>query len=39
MGKPYNALVFNFGPNEDNYYIIDQYLMEFLIEKLEEERV
>ena len=38
MGKPYNALVFNFGPNEKNYYIIDQYLMESLIEKLREEK-
>ena len=23
MSKPYNALVFNFGPDDDNYYIID----------------
>lgn len=26
MGKEYNALAFNFGPNEPNYYIIDEFL-------------
>ena len=26
MGKPYSAVVFNFGPNEENHYIIDEYL-------------
>jgi hypothetical protein len=26
MGKKYSALTFNFGPDEDNYYIIDEYL-------------
>ena len=26
MGKEYNALAFNFGPNEPNYYIIDDFL-------------
>lgn len=36
MGKPYNALAFNFGPNEKNYYIIDEELFEFLIEALSE---
>lgn len=31
MGKPYSALVFNFGPNQENYYIIDEDLfLEFL---------
>lgn len=34
MGKPYSALAFNFGPDEKNYYIIDEYLFEFLIEAL-----
>lgn len=24
MGKPYNALVFNFGPGEPNHYVIDE---------------
>ena len=23
MGKPYSAVVFNFGPGEENHYIID----------------
>ena len=31
MGKKYNALVFNFGPDEDNYYIIDEYLFKELV--------
>ena len=35
MGKPYNALAFNFGPNERNYYIIDEYLFELLLSALE----
>lgn len=26
MGKPYSAVVFNFGPDEENHYIIDEYL-------------
>ena len=34
MGKEYSALAFNFGPNEKNYYIIDEYLFESLMEKL-----
>lgn len=36
MGKPYNALVFNFGPNENNYYVINEELFEILIEKIKE---
>ena len=35
MGKPYSALAFNFGPNQNNYYIIDEELFEILINKLE----
>lgn len=31
MGKPYSALAFNFGPDEPNYYIIDEELFEILI--------
>ena len=31
MGKKYSAIAFNFGPNEDNYYIIDEYLFEDLL--------
>ena len=34
MGKKYSALAFNFGPNEPNYYIIDEYLFEELLSKL-----
>lgn len=37
MGKPYSALAFNFGPNEPNYYIIDESLFETLIAALENE--
>ena len=34
MGKEFSALVFNFGPNEKNYYIIDEYMFEKLMESL-----
>ena len=34
MGKPYNALAFSFGPDEPNYYIIDEYLFQELLEYL-----
>jgi hypothetical protein len=37
MGKPYSAVVFNFGPGEENHYIIDEYLFKYLMEKLAEE--
>lgn len=37
MNKPYNALAFNFGPDEENYYIIDEKLFKKLITFLEEE--
>ena len=36
MGKPYTALAFNFGPNEKNYYIIDEELFETLVTYLNE---
>ena len=39
MGKPYNALAFNFGPNEKNYYIIDEHLMKYLVDKLKSDTV
>ena len=26
MGKKYSAIAFNFGPDENNYYIIDEFL-------------
>lgn len=31
------CVAFNFGPNESNYFVIDESLMKFLIEKLIEE--
>ena len=37
MGKPYSALAFNFGPDEPNYYIIDEALFETLIAALKNE--
>lgn len=36
MGKPYSVVVFSFGPDEENHYIIDEYLFQFLQEKLSE---
>lgn len=38
MGKPYSAIAFNFGPNEKNYYIIDDELFEELITHLNEHK-
>lgn len=37
MGKPYTALGFNFGPDQPNYYIIDELLFETLVNALESE--
>lgn len=31
------VIAFNFGPNQPNYFIIDEKMMKFLTEKLEEE--
>ena len=31
------CIAFNFGPNQPNYFVIDEKLMKFLVEKLEEE--
>ena len=36
MGKPYSAIVFSFGPDQENHYVIDEYLFQFLQEKLKE---
>lgn len=34
----YNSCIsFNFGPETDNYYVISEKLMKFLVEKLQEE--
>ena len=35
-GTPHQAVVFSFGPNEENHYVIDEYLFQFLQEKLSE---
>ncbi len=35
MGKSYSALAFNFGPDTDNYYVIDEKLFKILKEALE----
>lgn len=32
-----NCLCFNFGPDSDNYYVISEKLMKYLIRKLNEE--
>ena len=37
MHKPYCALAFNFGPDEENYYIIDEKLFKELVKYKEEE--
>ena len=37
MGKYYCALAFNFGPNTENMYVIDEDLMRYLIQKLDED--
>lgn len=36
-GHPYSALAFNYGPNESNYYIIDEDLFIKLCEVLKDE--
>lgn len=30
MGKPHQAVVFSFGPGEENYYVIEEYLFKEL---------
>jgi hypothetical protein len=34
MNKPHSAVVFNFGPGEENHYIIDEYLFLELLNHL-----
>lgn len=36
MGKPHSALAFNFGPNEKNYYIINEELFDFLVQHIDD---
>ena len=33
------TICFNFGPQQPNYYVINEKLMKFLVEKLEEEEM
>lgn len=35
--KSNTAICFTFGPEQENYYVINEKLMKFLIEKLEED--
>lgn len=35
MGKKHQAIVFNFGPGEENHYIIDEYLFQELLNYLQ----
>lgn len=32
-----SCIAFNFGPSKPNFYVIDEKLMKYLVEKLEEE--
>lgn len=34
MGKAFTAIAFNFGPDEENHYIIDEFLFQELVELL-----
>lgn len=36
MGKDHEAVVISFGPDEPNYYIIDEFLFQDLVEYLKE---
>ena len=37
--KSNSCICFNFGPEQENYYVIDERLMKFLVEKLAEDLV
>lgn len=37
MGKYFAILAFNFGPNSENYYVIDESTAKFLMDKITEE--
>lgn len=39
MGKPYSSVCFSFGPNEPNYYVIDEYLFKELLNHLSEQEM
>lgn len=38
MGKPHQAIAFNFGPGEENFYVIEEYLFRELLEYLKQKR-
>lgn len=38
MSKQHQAVVFNFGPGEENYYVIEEYLFKELQEYLKEKK-
>ena len=38
IGKKYNALTFNFGPNTPNYYIIDEQTFQAFVDALSERK-
>ena len=37
MGKYFSVLAFNFGPDSQNYYVIDEDTMKYLAEKIVED--
>lgn len=37
MGKANTAIAFSFGPDEENYYIIDEFLFKTLLENMKNE--
>lgn len=37
MRKPFSCICFNFGPDSENYYVIDEKLMKYLCECLDKE--
>lgn len=37
MHKYFSILAFNFGPSSENYYVIDQDTMKYLVDKINEE--
>lgn len=39
QGIDNNCIAFQFGPKEQNYFIIDEKLMKYLVEKLENDNV
>lgn len=38
MGKPYSVIAFNFGPDEENHYIISEEMFNKLVECINNER-